>query len=160
MSTENNKACELSFDLSKQFISIAFAGIAFAIGISTANDSVASTWLFWISVVVFTLSAILGFLFMMRGVADFAGKQSFDIFERGTRLMSIFQIVLVFIGVIFLLFLHLHTKNPSTKTIGNGIRIEFSGNTIFAPSDASFNLKINADGSLDMSNQAQSGSRG
>jgi hypothetical protein len=153
MSENKHKAADLSFDLSKQFLSIAFGGLAFAIGISTADGRASSTWLFWAAVIVFALSAVLGFLFMMRGVADFSGKKSFDIFETGARLMSSFQIIFVFAGVIMLLFLHLETKRPSVSP-REGVRIEFGGKMISAPSDTTLDVKIAPDGSIDVK-QAQ-----
>lgn len=158
MSENKHKAAELSFDLSKQFLSIAFAGVAFAIGISTANGRASSTWLFWAAVIVFALSALLGFLFMMRGAADFSSKQSFDIFESGARFMSLFQIVFVVVGVILLLFLHLDSKKP-ISTAGEGLRIEFGDKLISAPRDTAIDVQIGADGSIDVKQEAERQSR-
>lgn len=133
MSEKNHKAAELSFDLSKQFISLAFAGVAFAIGLSTANGNIASTLFFWGAVILFALSAILGFLFLMRGASDFSIKGDFDIYEKGARIMSLFQIVFVFLGVVLLLWLHLSSvkQNPQLQiSIDPKVIIENPGSTV------------------------------
>jgi len=115
MIQDNHKAAELSFDLSKQFISIAFAGVAFAVGLSASNGKILLTLLFWIAVFSFALSAILGFFFLMRGASDLSQRGSFDIYQVGARWMSLFQIIFVFLGVVLLLILHLNTVSQNSQ---------------------------------------------
>jgi hypothetical protein len=147
------KSAEIGFDLSKQFLSIAFAGVAFAVGISTADGKASSSWLFWAAIIVFGLSAILGFLFLMRGVADYSTNGQCDIYNTGLRFLSLFQILFVSSGVIFLLFLHLKTKKPPEDSKA-GVRIEFGGKVISSAKDSVLDVKISPDGSVEVKHGA------
>lgn len=146
MSANPDKPAEISFDLSKQFLSISFAGIAFAIGLSTSDGDTRASWMFWVSIAFFALSSILGLLFMMRGAADFSEDGKFNIFDTCPRVLSIAQIILLVVGTALLLPLHLQVKKP--KKTGHSIQITHGENSIVIPAEGKIEVDFKADGSF------------
>jgi len=57
------EAAKLSFDLTKQFITLAIGGIAFVVGLSFSTPTAISSVLLWITIAVFALSAVLDWCF-------------------------------------------------------------------------------------------------
>ena len=51
-------AANLSFDLTKQFITLAIGGIAFVVGLSYSSPSAVSSVLLWLTVLVFGLKHV------------------------------------------------------------------------------------------------------
>ena len=47
------KAADLGFDLTKQFLTLAFAGIAFVVGLSFSTPGAVSSVLLWLVIAVF-----------------------------------------------------------------------------------------------------------
>ena len=96
------KAAELGFDLTKQFLTLAFAGIAFVVGLSFSTPGVVSTLMLWLVIGAFGGSALLGLGFLMHGVSLLSVKKSFDIYASTLRILAVFQIVFMLVGTIFL----------------------------------------------------------
>jgi len=67
------KAADLSFDLTKQLLTPAFAGMAFSVGVSFNNPGTLSDFMLWATVGAFGLSVVFGPVFLIRGVQDFGG---------------------------------------------------------------------------------------
>jgi len=97
------KAAELGFDLTKQFITLALAGIAFVVGLSFNSPGTVPALLLWPTVGVFGLSTVLGLLFLMRGVNQLSIQKSYDIYASSLTVLAGSQIVLVLIGVALLI---------------------------------------------------------
>ena|ERR1017187_2146866 len=97
------KAAELGFDVSKQFLSLALAGIAFVVGLSFNAPGAVSTFMFWFVIAIFGGSAVMGLLFLMRGVGQLSIHNSYDVYDRSLRILSGAQILLVIGGVVVLL---------------------------------------------------------
>jgi hypothetical protein len=110
------KAAELGFDLTKQFLTLAFGGIAFVVGISFSSPSAVSTTLLWWAIALFSASCIMGLLFLMRGVNHLSEKRSFDIYATSLRTLSILQILFVIAGVIMLCPIVNHRPPPSSES--------------------------------------------
>jgi hypothetical protein len=117
------KAADLAFDVTKQFLTLALAGIAFVVGLSlNASASISSTML-WITVAVFSLSTVLGLLFLMSGVHQLSEKKSYDVYTSALRFLSISQIFTVLVGVALLVpIVNVRPAKPETTTVGS---IEF-----------------------------------
>jgi hypothetical protein len=96
------KAAELGFDLTKQFLTLAFAGIAFVVGLSFNTPGAVSSLMLWLVIGVFGGSVVLGLLFLMRGVSLLSIKKSYDIYAPSLRGLAILQIILMLIGTVFL----------------------------------------------------------
>lgn len=58
------KAAELGFDLTKQFLTLAFAGIAFIVGLSFNTPGAVSSATLWLVIGTFGASAALGLGFL------------------------------------------------------------------------------------------------
>lgn len=99
------KAAELGFDLTKQFLSLAFAGIAFVVGLLFSSPGSMSSVVFWFVVVAFGASAFLGLAFLMHGVNLLSVKKSYDIYASSLRFLATFQIVAMLIGTGLLVYL-------------------------------------------------------
>jgi hypothetical protein len=97
------KAADLAFDVTKQFLTLGLAGIAFVVGLSFSTPGVISRVMLWGTVGVFGLSAIFGLLFLMSGVSQLQIEKTYDVYTRWLRALSIVQIALVLAGVILLL---------------------------------------------------------
>lgn len=96
------KAAELGFDLTKQFLTLAFAGIAFVVGLSFNTPGTVSSLMLWLIIGTFGGSVLLGLLFLMRGVSLLSIQKSYDIYAPSLRVLAICQIVLTLIGTVFL----------------------------------------------------------
>jgi len=96
------KAAELGFDLTKQFLTLAFAGIAFVVGLSFNTPGAVSSLMLWLVIGVFGGSVLLGLLFLMRGVNLLSIEKSYDIYAPSLRGLAIFQIIFMLIGTVFL----------------------------------------------------------
>lgn len=96
------KAAELGFDLTKQFITLALAGIAFIVGLSLNSPGAVSHLMLWLTVGTFGFSTVLGLAFLGHGVSLLSIQKSYDIYASSLRTLAIIQIVLVLIGVVLL----------------------------------------------------------
>jgi len=96
------KAAELGFDLTKQFLTFAFAGIAFVVGLFFNTPGTVSSLMLWLVIGVFGGSVILGLLFLMRGVSLLSIDKSYDIYAPSLRGLAVLQIILMLIGTVFL----------------------------------------------------------
>jgi hypothetical protein len=93
----------LTLGLTKQFLTLAFAGIAFVVGLSFNTPGSISSLMLWFIIGAFGLSTILGLAFLMRGVNLLSIQKSFDIYAPSLRFLAIFQILLVLTGVVLLI---------------------------------------------------------
>src|SRR5437016_12654560 len=100
--TKNNdcqkKAAELGFDLTKQFLTLAFAGIAFVVGLSFNTPGSISSLMLWLVIATFGLSAVLGLLFLMRGVNLLSVQKTYDIYASSLRFLATLQIIFMLVG--------------------------------------------------------------
>jgi hypothetical protein len=92
------KAAELGFDLTKQFLTLAFAGIAFVVGLSFNTPGSISSLMLWLVIAAFGLSAALGLFFLMHGVNLLGVKKTYDIYASSLRFLATLQIVLMLAG--------------------------------------------------------------
>lgn len=147
---KREKAANIAFDLSKQFLSIAFAGIAFAIGLSAATANEQPSWLLWTTVGLFGLSSVLGLLFLMRGAGCVANDGSFDIYEPLALRLAGLQIATVAFGVAFLLWLHISTRRGVESVQSDTLRIEWNGNVIIRNGPSQLEIAIDPEGTLEL----------
>ena len=123
--TENKKnASNLAVEISKQFLAIAFAGIAFTIGISSQDGAIMGSRLFWGVIVVFAISAVLGFCFLMHGVSKYAKGEAFAPYGGGARFAAFLQSLALAVGVGLLLWLHVESVESKSKTGDQRLQIE------------------------------------
>ena len=120
--TTNTDQCEkdatqLSFDITRQFITITLGGIGFAVGLAGASGAVVSVVLFWAILIIFGLSTLFGLLFLMHGVHRLHVVKSYNVYARGLRITSACQILLAFFGVTLLCFFFQPSSGPPQKRI-------------------------------------------
>ena len=136
------KAAEIGFDLTKQFLTLAFAGIAFVVGLFFNTPGSVSAVMLWMIVAVFGASVVLGLLFLMRGVNLLSVHKSYDIYEPSLRAMSIFQILLILFGTVFLATL-LRARQTPTALPAHTMEIRFErGGSMTYPIDPSKNITV------------------
>ena len=139
------KAAELAFDLTKQFLTLAFAGIAFVAGLSFNTSGSVSKIAIWSVIVSFGLSAVLGLTFLGHGVNRLSVKKTFDIYASSLRFLSILQIVFVLIGV-GLLAPILNTRFPIRPQSDGQVEIRFNdGKSVSYPINPA-GMRIEVDG--------------
>jgi len=100
--TNQRDAMSLVQDLSRQFISISFAGIGFIVGISQLSPTPISSLLFWVILFSFMISVIAGLLLIMHSISKIADENSYNIWSLGIRTASLTQIIAATIGVLLL----------------------------------------------------------
>jgi hypothetical protein len=138
------KAAELGFDLTKQFLTLSLAGIAFIVGLSFNSPGAISSLMLWCVVGVFGLSTALGLLFLMRGVSLLSVDKSFDIYTGSLRVLAVLQISLVVGGVIMLApVLNRHPRNKAATNLE--IKVG-TGHSIIYPLDPTTNVIIEFEG--------------
>ena len=104
---ENNNmahrtSCQYSTNLSKQFITLASAGIAFIAGLVISSKT-GPTYIQTIVIFsFFGLSITCGLLFLMHVIGHINKLDNHDVYTPSLRLLGSFQIILFIIGVIVL----------------------------------------------------------
>lgn len=149
------KAAELGFDLTKQFLTLAFAGIAFVVGLSFNTPGSVSSVMFWAVIAVFGLSAVLGLFFLMHGVNLLSVQKTYDIYASSLRFLAGLQIVFMVGGTVLLFPILAAHQNQKTPQLGaNSIEIRTSaGQSVVYALDSSKNVVIELDdGKLKITN--------
>ncbi len=142
------KAAELGFDVTKQFLTLALSGIAFVVGLSFSSPNVVSTILLWSTVGMFGGSAVLGLLFLMRGVNILSVHSSYDIYATSLRWLSGAQILLVLVGVSLLVPILYHRADGALGgTDARVIEIKVGEQSVRYPVESDKNYTIELDGS-------------
>lgn len=138
------EAAKLSFDLTKQFITLAVGGIAFVVGLSYSAPTAISAVLLWSTIAVFGLSAVFGLFFLMHGVNTLSVQKSYDVYATSLRVLAALQILLVLGGVILLCPILYHrpaTKPAATDT--KAIQVQLApGQTLSYPVETDKNYTI------------------
>jgi len=140
------KAAELGFDLTKQFLTLAFAGIAFVVGLSFNKPGAVSSLMLWLTVGIFAASAVLGLVFLMHGVNLLSVTKTYDIYASSLRILAALQIVLVLVGVVMLV--PVLNGRPSKATPNNGeLRIDVSADqSLTYPLEPDKDVTVEIDG--------------
>jgi hypothetical protein len=139
------KAADTSLDLAKQFLTLAFAGIAFAVGLSFNTPGAVTTRVLWWVIGSFGASAALGLVFLMHFVSLVGVSRSYNIYGRFPRLLSILQIVLMIFGAVLLVAIirrHSVAAAPVTHTIQIKLDAQHS---VSYPVDQDKNLVVEFD---------------
>ncbi len=142
------KAAEIGFDLTKQFLTIAFAGIAFVVGLSFNTPGTISAFLLWLVIVPFAGSVLVGLLFLMRGVSLLSIEKNYDIYARPLRILAALQIVLTLVGVVLLVpVLGTRPNKKQLIPIANTMEIKVSPQqSVIYPLDPDKTISIELDG--------------
>jgi hypothetical protein len=137
------EAAKLSFDLTKQFITLAIGGIAFVVGLSFSTPTAISSVLLWITIAVFALSAVFGLVFLMHGVNTLSIQKSYDIYATSLRFLASLQIILVLVGVVLLAPILYHRPAAPKSNDAKSIRIKLAPHqSISYPVEAEKNYTI------------------
>ena len=149
MSDECKKeAATLCCELTKQFLTLAFAGIAFVVGLFTSNPGeVSRTYLLW-SIWLFVGSAICGFLLLMRGIQRLNEEKSFDFVIPSIRWMSGLQIISFAVGLSVLIpIVYARPAEAAAVRHHNAIELKLTGQqSLTYPLDPEKNVTIEIDG--------------
>jgi hypothetical protein len=114
-----SKGTDLAFEVSKQFLTLALGGVAFAIGITGSHPEAFGTIWFWLAIILFGLSIFTGFVFLMAGVSSLGQDKAFDVYRPFHRMLSIIQVLSIVAGASLLLYIHassLRYDSPTTVT--------------------------------------------
>jgi hypothetical protein len=94
--------CNYCLDLSKQFIAFAAGGLAFVVGLATADASRPSLWLTTPALICFAISMLAGLTFHMKLIGNVSGERNYDAFDPGLTRIAQFQMLLFASGVLIL----------------------------------------------------------
>ena len=94
--------CNYSLDLSKQFITFAAGGLAFVVGLATAEASRPSLWLTLPALISFAASMLAGLVFHMKVTGNVATERNYDAFDPALTLLAKIQMLLFAFGVLIL----------------------------------------------------------
>jgi hypothetical protein len=137
------KAADLGFDLTKQFLTLAFGGIAFIVGLSFNTPGAISSFMLWGVVGTFAVSAALGLCFLMHGVSLLHVHNSYDIYASSLRILAVAQIVLVLLGVGLLVPVLSARSAKKPRLSGNSIEIRADPNqSVIYPIDPEKSITI------------------
>jgi hypothetical protein len=143
----HKKAAEVGFDLTKQFLTLAFAGIAFVVGLSFNTPGTISDLMFWLVIIPFAASVVIGLLFLMRGVNQLSVQNSYDIYAPSLRALAGLQILLTMLGVVLLVpVLRMRPSSKSAASV-NSMELKINGQqSVTYPLDPNKNVSIELDG--------------
>jgi hypothetical protein len=119
------KAADLAFDLTKQFLTLAFGGIAFVAGLSFSSPGAVSSILLWWVIGVFGASAVLGLVVLMHGVNLLGEKKTFDVYVSSLRILSLLQIASMLTGTVLLIPI-LNSRSEKKTGLGNVMELKVS----------------------------------
>lgn len=123
----DEEAAKLSFDLTKQFLTLAVGGMAFVVGLAYSTPAAISSTLLWVTVGLFGCSVICGLLFLMHAVTTLSEKKSYDVYATGLRVLAGLQILLTLIGVAMLCpILYQRPAAKSSKDEAKVIQIQIT----------------------------------
>ncbi|MGO9302097.1 MAG: hypothetical protein ACLPPV_03655 [Candidatus Korobacteraceae bacterium] len=141
------KAAELGFDLTKQFLTLAFAGIAFVVGLSFSTPGAVSLVMLWLVIGAFGLSAVLGLFFLMHGVNLLSIQKTYDIYASSLRLLATSQIVFMLIGAGLLVPILEARYSKKAPPVSNSVEIRLGPQqSVVYPIDPSKSITIELDG--------------
>ena len=120
MSTGNDPlkdSCEYALDLTKQFLTLSSAGIAFVVGLVFADQpGKLPAWAVGWGLAFFGLSIVCGWLCCMRMTGKVNKLRSYDVFEPFAQCVSALQILLFCAAVLVLFFQTLHAARHPGKS--------------------------------------------
>lgn len=93
------ESCNYSIDLSKQFLSLACAGVAFVVGLVFAGDLRLGVLTVSLSLAALGLSIVLGWLYLMNVVSYIRRYDNYDVYGPRHRTLAIGQIVAFFLAL-------------------------------------------------------------
>lgn len=95
-------SCNYGVDLSKQFVTIATGGLAFAITLALAYPTDFGYWhLLW-TVLLFGVSIVFGIAFLMTVVGHINKLDNYDVYTICPRLMILLQMILLGGGILLI----------------------------------------------------------
>jgi len=96
-------SCAYAMELTKQFLTLSAAGIAFIVGLVYADKpgKISPCAVGW-SLSLFGLSIVSGWLFQMRMIGKVNKEKSHDVYEGFAQMVSILQILFFCAGVLVL----------------------------------------------------------
>ncbi|NIR49256.1 hypothetical protein GWO43_12305 [candidate division KSB1 bacterium] len=108
--------CSYNVEISKQFLTLASAGVAFVVGLAISNSQIING-LFYITVTCLVLSILLGLVFIMSVVAHISSEENYDVYSKQLRTLAMVQMVGFFFGIILLgyFFINSIRESPSTS---------------------------------------------
>ena len=118
MNEFNQKAVDIGSDIAKQLLALAIAGIGFTVAI--ADERASHGCFFWFSLVSFSTSAALGFVFLMHLTAIYSDKREPDVYSPLSRILAVGQFLTIFLALLFVLLFDLragHIKKTSQLCI-------------------------------------------
>lgn len=112
-------ALDISLDMTRLLLTIAFAGIGVIVGLSQTNCSASYFCFCWIAVLVFAISAVSGIVYIMCAIFQLGSNNSCNVFDKRLTFLSKTQIYLLLGGIAILcIALWLggahHTPQPRT----------------------------------------------
>lgn len=150
MSEEISKAQELAFDISRQFMTFAVAGIGFAIAVTGEHPDAYSAKSFAVGIGLFVLGVVAGLAFLMHGVSKFSEKMPLDVYSALPRWLSLIQIFSVAGGASLILYLHLSTLTspaPPPEVIVD-ITVGGKKSSVLAPAGSKVEAAVSLDGTV------------
>lgn len=150
MSDKISKGRDLAFDVSRQFLTLALGGIAFAIGVTGSHPDAFGTTSFWAAIGFFGLSIVAGFMFLMHAVSSLAQDKALDVYHVLPRILILIQVPAVVIGAALLLFLHAGNLRDVPKITSVTVEILVGGKktTVTVPAGSTLEASIAPDNTV------------
>lgn len=150
MNDQVSKGHDLAFEVSRQFLTLSLGGIGFAVGVTGQQPEVFSTWMFWVAILSFGLSMVVGFMFLMNGVSTLGQGQDFDVYGKLPRTLSILQVVFVLVGSVLILGIHSQTVSTEPKVTNIVVEVATSGEktSLSAPAGSTVELTVETNGTI------------
>jgi len=139
-------SCKLSTEISKQFITLAAAGVAFLVGLSLSDAD--SPVLFSVALASLAISVLFGLLFLMMVVGNVNKGKDFDVYALHLRIMATLQIMLFLVAFGCLGWFVVTKKllTPIAPPPTALMRVDASDVVRVLPAGASMRLEVSADG--------------
>ena len=121
----HKESCGYSIQISKQFITLASAGIAFVVGLAIAPNTAISSFYYWTGGCCF-FSICFGLIFIMSTIAHINKNDNYNVYTPQLRFLAFMQITLFLVGIIVL------SQILFNKIDGNSHQSIKSANTNFS----------------------------
>ena len=111
---KHKDSCKYSVEISKQFLTLSSAGIAFVIGLAMARSTTVPNSFYW-SVALFAASVAVGLVYVMSVVAHINQDDNYDVYTATLRCLALIQIITFLAAISVLGFIFLSEDKNSKQ---------------------------------------------
>ncbi len=151
-------SCQYSVELSKQFITLSSAAVAFIIGLAISAELKSNESVYW-SISLFIGSLAVGLIYIMSVVGHINKSKNYDVYHSALKYIAVLQIIFFLVGATILVYVligKVQSNNASSQS-HNTLEVTINQNQIKhnVPQGSTIKLTLSDKGEFDLDIQTQ-----